>query len=97
MQFRATQWAKVEWSRAVISAHVRLTSISPLQFSQAVARYCESHLADRAVQCLLHRMRRQRSRFIGVVLGKGDGCKCETTACLPSCAPGARTLLSSVS
>ena len=35
IQFRATQWAKVEWSRAVISVHVRLTSTSPLQFSQA--------------------------------------------------------------
>ena len=36
MQFKATQWAKVEWSRAVISV--------------------------------------QRSRFIGVVHDKGDGC-----------------------
>ena len=35
MQFKATQWAKVEGSRAVISAHMRLTSTSPLQFSQA--------------------------------------------------------------
>ena len=31
----ATHWAKVEWSMAVISVHMRLTSTSLLQLSKA--------------------------------------------------------------
>ena len=81
MQFKATQWAKVAESRAVISVPMRLTSTSVLQFSQTRGPiYYGSHSANRAVQCLHHKCTfRQCSRFVGMVHVKGDGRKREAT------------------
>ena len=58
MHCNATQWAKVEESRAVTSVLMRLT-LDFCNFHRPSARCCENHSASTAVQCLLHRMRLQ--------------------------------------
>ena len=50
MWVMATHWAKVDLRRTVISVHMRLTSTSRLQFSQARGQCCESRLEDRGFQ-----------------------------------------------
>ena len=58
---KGSKWAKVEWSEAVISVPRRLTSTSRLRFSQALVRYCESHLAELFDACSIKCTFRQRS------------------------------------
>ena len=78
---------------------MRLTSTRLLQFSQAVARYCGSHSESRAVSAPQNAPSGSARGLLVWSMSKVMVVSVRqlSKAYLPSCAPGARTLLSSVS
>ena len=87
------QWANVEESRTVISVPMRLTSTRLLQFSQARGPILWKSLAPQNAPSGSARGLLEWSMSKVMVASVRQLSK----AYLPSCAPGARTLLSSVS
>ena len=101
MQFKATQWAKVEWSRAVISVPMRLTFTSLLQFSQARGPMLWKSLGKQSCSTPAPQNAPSGSARGLLVWSMSKvmvvSVRQLSKAYLSSCAPGARTLLSSVS